>query len=79
MKDDCFAVKTTEVKIMGCLEKKRSCTALKEALCEKTHEKEKCPFYKSRKQWEQEMLRIHGTTNMDAVLKSYESSHGGLL
>lgn len=75
MKEDCFACHEKNVFVMGVMEKKKTCTALNEVLCEKNNGE--CPFYKKREDWEKDMIQRHGTLDISAVVSAYQRTFGG--
>jgi hypothetical protein len=34
-----------------------------------------CPFYKSIIKWREELLRLHGTAEIDTILERYSKAH----
>lgn len=77
MREDCFACTEKNVFVMGFIERKKTCTALNDVLCEKKRNNGQCPFYKNRGEWEKDMVARHGTTDIDAVVAAYQKTFGG--
>lgn len=77
MKEDCFACQDKHVFVKGIMETKKACMALNDALCERKRNNGKCPFYKTKDEWEQDMLNRHGTTDINAVVAAYQKTFGG--
>lgn len=77
MREDCFACHEKNVFVMGVMEKKKVCTALNDALCEKKRNKGQCPFFKTREEWEKYMIEHHGTLDLNAVVSAYQKTFGG--
>lgn len=77
MKEDCFACEEKNVFVMGCMERKKTCSALNTVLCEKKRTGGRCPFYKPRSEWERYMIEHHGTLDVTAVVKAYQKTFGG--
>ena len=65
---DCFAFREKIFLRCNELVSARTCTALNNLVCAK----EQCPFYKPKEQWEKELLKIHGTESLDAILTEYQ-------
>lgn len=70
MKADCFAYVVKENPAGQYI----YCSALNDMLCEKSSD---CPFYKNRKKWEKEVMRINGTTNFRVMGRRYAETHEG--
>ena len=60
MKADCFAYMIT---VGG----RRTCTCLETMVCKDSE----CSFYKPFKQYEADLMRIHGTTDMKKIGATY--------
>lgn len=77
MKEDCFARSEKTVFVNGSMERKEICAALNEVLCEKKRTNKECPFYKNKDEWEREMIALHGTTDVNAIVSAYQKTFGG--
>lgn len=77
MREDCFACETKFVSVMGVMEHKQMCSALNEALCEKKRTKGRCPFFKPRDAYLNDLFNRHGTTDMNAIVSAYQKIFGG--
>lgn len=77
MREDCFACSEKTVFVMGVMERKKVCTALNDVLCEKKKNGGKCPFYKNREEWGKDMIKRHGTIDLNAVVGAYQKTFGG--
>ena len=66
VKSDCFAyiIRVGNYMSWG------DCDALNELVCDK----EDCPFYKKRASWLRELKDIHGTIDLNRVLRDYAKS-----
>ena len=68
-KRDCFAYKLIEQQSPLGRTLKAECMALNKLECRA--EGGECPFYKSIIKWREELMRLHGTADIDAILERY--------
>ena len=72
-KRDCFAYKLIEQESPLGRTFRAECMALNKLECRA--EGGECPFYKSIIKWREELLRLHGTAEIDTILERYSKAH----
>lgn len=67
-KRDCFAYTYRKKIVGGISQMVHGCKVCKEAYCVDG----RCPFYKNKDEWENQLIQLHGTYNLNKIFRDYE-------